>query len=70
MTQATAVGISFLVMNRKSNVDDSRNLTIFNVNTIANYDPDIIPLLDKPVGTAWARDASGKFVKDRINLIE
>lgn len=51
-------------------VDNSDNLTIYNVNTIANYDREIIPFLDKPVGTAWTRDASGKFVQDRITPIE
>jgi len=46
-------------------LNDSRNLAIYEVNTIANYDPDIIPLLDAPVGSAFARDAgSGKFVPE------
>jgi hypothetical protein len=36
---------------------------IFNVNTIANYDPDIIPLLDSPVGSAFERkDGEGQLV--------
>jgi hypothetical protein len=48
-------------------VDNPANLAIYNVNTIANYDPDIAPFLDKPVGTAWARDEEGKFVQDRIS---
>ncbi|WP_109486383.1 DUF2185 domain-containing protein [Occallatibacter savannae] len=51
-------------------VDDPRNLGMYNVNTIANYDPDIVPLLDKPFGTAWARDEKGEFVEDQINPIE
>jgi hypothetical protein len=51
-------------------VDTPRNLGIYNVNTIANYDPEITPLLDKPIGTAWARDETGRFVPDRINPIE
>jgi hypothetical protein len=48
-------------------VDNPRNFAIYNVNTIANYDPDIIPLFDKPPGTTWARDLSGTFTKDANN---
>jgi hypothetical protein len=51
-------------------VDNPKNLAIYNVNTIANYDPEIVPLLDKPFGTAWARDEEGKFVEDVSNPIE
>ena len=44
-------------------LDDPRNIAIYDVNTIANYDPDIIPLLDAPFGSAFARDPSqGQFV--------
>jgi hypothetical protein len=40
------------------------NLSIYDVNTIANYDPEIIPFLEAPVGSAFERDAgSGKFVE-------
>jgi len=43
-------------------VDDPDNMTIYDVNTIANYDPEIIPLLDSPSGTAFERDPiSGAF---------
>lgn len=35
----------------------------YNINTIANDDPDIIPFLDAPVGSAFERDLkSGQFV--------
>ena len=51
-------------------VDNPSNLAIYNVNTIANYDPEIAPFLDEPPGTAWARDSAGRFVKDRIDPIE
>jgi hypothetical protein len=45
-------------------LDDPKNLAIYDVNTIANYDPDIIPLLDAPTMTAFERDSnSGRFVK-------
>lgn len=32
------------------------NLSMYDVNTIANYDADIIPHLNAPVGSAFARD--------------
>jgi hypothetical protein len=37
-------------------VDDHANTSIYDVNSIANNDPDIIPLLDAPTGAAFARD--------------
>ena len=47
--------------------DDSDNVAIYDVNTIANYDPEIIPLLDAPIGTAFARDPqSGRFIEEAI----
>ena len=36
-------------------VDDPGNMAIYDVNTIANYDPAIIPLLDSAVGSAFER---------------
>jgi hypothetical protein len=36
-------------------LDNPDNLTIYDVNTIANYDPEIIPLLDAPLGSAFER---------------
>jgi hypothetical protein len=44
-------------------MDDAANHTVYDVNTIANYDPDIIPLLDAPVGSAFERQGgTGAFV--------
>jgi hypothetical protein len=43
-------------------VDDPNNTAIYNINTIANYDPDVIPFLDAPIGSAFERtDASLSF---------
>lgn len=39
-------------------LDNADHLTICDVNTIANYDPEIIPPLDAPIGSAFER-ASG-----------
>jgi hypothetical protein len=43
------------------NVD---NLALYDVNIIANYDPEIIPLLGEPVGSAFERkEGTGSFIK-------
>jgi hypothetical protein len=45
-------------------MNEPRNQGIFDVNTIANYDPDIIPLLSSPIGTAFERkDGEGPLVR-------
>lgn len=42
--------------------DDPDNLALYDVNTIANYDRDIIPLLDASYGCAFERKSKlGKF---------
>ena len=48
--------------------NDPANVAIYDVNTIANYDPEIIPLLDAPYGSAFARDKrSGLFVSEELS---
>jgi hypothetical protein len=43
-------------------MDDASNHGLYTVNTIANYDNDIIPLVDEPVGSAFARNPkTGRF---------
>ena len=43
--------------------NDPDKLEIYAINTIANYDPSIIPLLDSPIGSAFERQpGSGVFV--------
>jgi hypothetical protein len=43
-------------------MDDSRNFAVCDVNEIANLDPDIMPFLDAPAGSALGRDPeSGQF---------
>lgn len=45
-------------------LDNPDNIGIYDLNTVANYDPDIIPFLDAPVGCALERDnATGEFVE-------
>jgi len=43
-------------------VNDLANVGLYDVNTIANYDRAIIPLLDAPAGSAFERDDDGRFV--------
>jgi hypothetical protein len=40
-------------------MENSNNYGIYDVNTIANYDPEIIPLLDAPEGSAFIRTENG-----------
>lgn len=43
-------------------MDNADNIAIYDVNTIANYDPEIIPYLRAPIGSAFARNEdSGEF---------
>ena len=43
-------------------MDEPSNHAVWDVNTIANYDPDIIPLLDAPIGAMFERSEEGPFV--------
>ena len=43
-------------------MDESSNHDVYDVNTLANYHPDIIPLLDAPVGAQFERSEDGRFV--------
>lgn len=44
-------------------VDDLDNTAIYDVNTIANYDPAIIPYLNAPPGSAFGRQGD-EFVSE------
>jgi hypothetical protein len=39
-------------------VNNPENISIYDVNTIANYDPSIIPFLDSPAGSAFEKGGS------------
>jgi hypothetical protein len=57
-------GWAFLAGDETDNyMNEPKNHGIYDVNTIANYDPEIIPLLDAPEGSAFIRTPSG-LVKD------
>lgn len=44
-------------------MDEAGNHGVYDVNTLANYDPEIIPYLDAPAGTSFERSRGGKFVQ-------
>lgn len=46
-------------------MNNANNHAIYQVNTICNYDPDIIPFLNSAPGTAYIRGANGKLVLDK-----
>jgi len=39
-------------------MNDAANMEVYAVNTIANYDPDIIPFLDAPTGSSYERSGN------------
>ena len=41
--------------------ENPNNFSMFQLNTICNYDPDIIPLLEKEIGKSFAREENGIF---------
>jgi hypothetical protein len=45
-------------------MNNPENHSVFQVNTICNYDHEIIPLLSAPPGIAYIRDHRGKLVLD------
>ena len=44
--------------------NNADNFHIFALNTICNYDQDIIPYLNFPIGTHLIRTDNGKFIED------
>lgn len=44
-------------------MDEAENHAVYDVNTIANYSPDIIPFLDAPPCSAFERDSTGKLIQ-------
>ena len=51
-------------------LDNPDNINIFDINTICNYDPDIIPFLNSPVGSAYEKNEEGKFVSTPFPEVE
>jgi hypothetical protein len=44
-------------------MNDPANHAVYDVNTIANYDPDIVPFLGSPIGSAFERPDGDAFVE-------
>jgi hypothetical protein len=44
-------------------MNDAANHAVHDVNTIANYDRDIVPFLNAPVGSAYERPQGDVFMK-------
>lgn len=42
--------------------DDAANFAMYDVNTVANYDRSIVPLLGAPIGSAFERNEQGELV--------
>ena len=47
----------------KEYIEDLNNTQVFSLNTVCNYDADIIPFLEEPVGTIIMRNQEGKLCK-------
>lgn len=45
-------------------INDPSNTGVYSLNTLCNYDPAILPLLDSPFGSAFFRDENGWFRKE------
>jgi len=45
-------------------MDNASNHGAYKLNTLANYDPDIIPFLYSDYGSAFYRDCNGTFQED------
>jgi hypothetical protein len=44
-------------------MDNAENLAVYDINTIANYSPDIVEFLDFQYGSAFERNAEGELVE-------
>ena len=50
-------------------MNDPANLARYDVNTICNYDPAIIPYLESPVGRAFGRvEGTSKFEEEPLDI--
>ncbi len=45
-------------------VNNANNIGLFKLNTICNYDKEIIPLLNSPVGSTFIRDKNGVLIQE------
>lgn len=52
----------FAGLESQSYTDEPANFGLYDLNTVANYDPSIVPLLDAPPGSAFEKGENGTFV--------
>lgn len=51
-------------------VNNAENIELYALNTICNYDSDIIPYLQSPYGTAYFRNEEGVFQQEELEIPE
>lgn len=51
-------------------MDNSDNFGIYHLNTVCNYAPDILPLLSSDYGTVFARNETGIFERENLEIQE
>ena len=44
-------------------ISDATHFDVYHLNTVCNYDPSIMELLNAPAGTQYRRQPDGQFVK-------
>jgi hypothetical protein len=44
-------------------MDNAENMAIYDINTIANYDPEITKIIESPIGSQFEKNNSGKFIE-------
>jgi len=44
-------------------MDNAENMAIYDINTIANYDPEITKIIESPIGSQFEKNDSGEFVE-------
>jgi hypothetical protein len=47
--------------------DKPEHFAYYDINTVANYDPDITAILESPVGSAFEREGAGAFLPVRAD---
>ncbi len=52
----TAVGVFFSGDETEEYVNDPENIGIYDIQTITEIDPDVLPLLESPVGSMFERE--------------
>lgn len=65
-----AIGLQIRLNGGDEYMQTAQNSGIYKLNTICQYDPDIIPLLHAPYGTDYIRNENGEFQKEHFEPLE